>query len=87
MPVVLVSGYRLYEERVPHWVVITGFDDDHLYLHDPNVPEHAERADSVHLALRRDVFDAVSRYGRARHRSMVLIERWGKVIRRPLGTD
>lgn len=86
VPVVLVSGYRLYEERVPHWVVITGFDDDHLYLHDPNVPEHAERADSVHLALRRDVFDAVSRYGRARHRSMVLIERWGKVIRRPLGT-
>ncbi|MFO7544252.1 MAG: peptidase C39 family protein [Trueperaceae bacterium] len=83
VPLVLVSGYRLYEERVPHWVVITGFDDDHLYLHDPTVPEHSERADSVHLALRRDVFDAVSRYGRARHRSMVLIERWGKVIRRP----
>ncbi len=86
VPIVLVSGYRLYAERIPHWVVFTGFDDDHLYLHDPNVPEHAERADSVHLPLRRDVFDAVSRYGRARHRSMVLIERWGKVSRRPLGT-
>lgn len=84
VPIVLVSGYRLYEERIPHWVVFTGFDDDHLYLHDPNVPEHAERADSVHLPLRRDVFDAVSRYGRARHRSMVVIERWGKVSRRPL---
>jgi len=83
LPLVMLSGYRLYAEKVPHWVVVTGFDDDHLYLHDPYIPEGAGRADSVHLPLRRDAFDAVSRFGRRRHRSVVLVERWGKVSRRP----
>ncbi|HKI58317.1 MAG TPA: peptidase C39 family protein [Trueperaceae bacterium] len=83
LPLVLLSGYRLYAERVPHWVAVTGFDSEHLYLHDPYIPEGAGRADSVHLPLRRDAFDAVSRFGKRRHRAMVVIERWGNVSRRP----
>ena len=79
VPLVLLSGYRLYDERVPHWVVITGYDDDHLYLHDPLVPEGTSRADAVHLPIKRDFFDQVSRWGRARHRAMVVLERWGSV--------
>lgn len=82
VPLVLVSGYRLHAERTPHWVVVTGFDDANLYLHDPIVAEHGGRAESVNLAIGRDEFETVSRYGRARHRSMVLIERWGEVKRR-----
>ena len=30
VPLVLVSGYRLYAERQPHWVVVTGFDDGRI---------------------------------------------------------
>jgi ribosomal-protein-alanine acetyltransferase len=86
LPLVMLSGYRLYAEKVPHWVVVTGFDDDHLYLHDPFIPEGAGRADSVHLPLRRDAFDAVSRFGKRRHRAMVLVERWGRVSRRRPGS-
>lgn len=82
LPLVMLSGYRLYAEKVPHWVVVTGFEDEHLYLHDPYIPEGAGRADSVHLPLPRDAFDGVSRFGKRRHRSMVVIERWGKVSRR-----
>jgi len=83
VPLVMLSGYRLYAEKVPHWVVFTGYDDEHLYLHDPFIPDGAGRADSVHLPLRREAFDAVSRFGRRRHRAMVLIERWGTISRRP----
>ncbi len=79
VPLVLLSGYRFYDERVPHWAVVTGFDDDHLYLHDPLVPEGTSRADAVHLPIKREFFDKVSRWGRARHRAMVVLERWGKV--------
>lgn len=81
VPIVLVSGYRLYEARVPHWVVVTGFDDDHIYLHDPIVPEGSGRADSVHLPIKRELFDKVTRWGRGRHRAMVVVERWGNVRR------
>jgi ribosomal protein S18 acetylase RimI-like enzyme len=75
VPLVLVSGARLYAERIPHWVVATGFDDDHLYVHDPHLPEGAQRADGVHLPLRRADFARVARYGRARHRALVVVWR------------
>ncbi len=82
VPLLLVSGYRLYAEKVPHWVAVTGYDAEHLYVHDPNIPEGSGRADSVHLALPRAGFDQVSRYGKRRHRAMVLVERWGRVKKR-----
>ncbi len=86
LPLVMLSGYRLYAEKVPHWVVVTGFDADHLYVHDPFIPDGAGRADSVHLPLRRDAFEGVSRFGKRRHRAMVLVERWGWVSRRRAGS-
>jgi ribosomal protein S18 acetylase RimI-like enzyme len=73
VPVVLVSGARLLGERVPHWVVVTGWDDDHLYVHDPHLPEGGERADALHLPLPRRDLPALTRYGRAKHRAMVLV--------------
>ncbi len=86
VPLVMLSGYRLYAEKVPHWVIATGFDESHLYLHDPFIPDGAGRADSVHLPLRRDTFEAVSRFGKRRQRAMVLVERWGRVSRRQQGS-
>jgi predicted GNAT family acetyltransferase len=77
VPLVLVSGASLYAERIPHWVVATGWDDDHLYVHDPHLPEGAQRADGVHLPLRRADFARVARYGRTRHRAMVVVWRPG----------
>jgi ribosomal protein S18 acetylase RimI-like enzyme len=73
VPLVLVSGAKLYAQRIPHWVVATGWDDDHLYVHDPHLPEGAARADGVHLPLRRADFASVARYGRSRHRAMVVL--------------
>ena len=73
VPLVLVSGAKLYAKRIPHWVVATGWDDEHLYVHDPHLPEGAERADGVHLPLRRADFARVTRYGRSRQRAMVVV--------------
>lgn len=68
-----------------HWVVVTGFDDEHVYLHDPQVPEYADLADSVHLAIRRELFDAACHRRDAPHHGMLLLERWGTVTHRPNG--
>lgn len=80
VPVLLVSGYRLYAEKVPHWVVVTGMDERHLYLHDPWIPDGSGRADGVHLPLPLDLFERVAAFGRARHRYLVAIgpEREGR---------
>ncbi len=68
-----------------HWVVVTGFDAEHIYLHDPKVPAHADLADSVHLAIRRELFDAGCHRIDAPHHGLLLLERWGSVTHRPHG--
>jgi ribosomal protein S18 acetylase RimI-like enzyme len=35
VPIVLISTYRLHRVRAPHWVVVTGFDRNYIYCHDP----------------------------------------------------
>jgi len=73
VPLLLVSGWRFHAEKVPHWVVVTGWDRDHLYVHDPLVAEGTERADALHLPIARRDVARLARYGRARHRAMVLV--------------
>ena len=75
IPLVLVSTYRTLGQKLPHWVVITGFDDGHIYLHDPDVIKGGHKADNLNLALSYETFMAVSRFGRARHRYMVVISK------------
>ena len=72
-PILLVSGSRFYAKRVPHWVVATGWDDDAIYVHDPFVPEGAERADGVHLPLARSSFASATTFGKARHRYLLVL--------------
>jgi hypothetical protein len=40
---VLISSYRIYGERFPHWVVVTGFDAHYIYVHDPLVDVEGRR--------------------------------------------
>lgn len=75
VPIVLVSGYRLYGEKLPHWVVVTGLSSDFIYLHDPFVPDGSHAADALNLPYRRADFERLSRFGRGRHRYMVVLER------------
>ena len=88
MPIVLMSGYRLYGEKFPHWLLVTGYDERSLYLHDPYIPEGSDRADSLHLPLPKADFERLSRFGKARHRYMVVVsaKREGFKRARPPGS-
>ena len=82
----MVSGWRLYDKRVPHWVIATGWDDAAIYVHDPFIPDGAERADGVHLPLERSSFVRVTTFGKARHRYLVVLSpRRGEPTRRRRG--
>jgi len=85
VPLVLLAGFdpeREHPEQPGRWLVVTGFDADHLYLHDPLVAEGEARADNVHLAMKKEAFDRACRHPEAAQRAMVLVERWGSVSRR-----
>ncbi len=77
VPVVLISNYRIYGERAPHWVTVVGADDALLYVHDPWVEEEQgpSMTESMELPIHRREFLGMARYGRAGQRATLLIAR------------
>ncbi|HSR72008.1 MAG TPA: peptidase C39 family protein [Kiloniellales bacterium] len=75
VPVVLISSYRMYGEKAPHWVVVTGFDERFFYLHDPYIEEKKRRtaADCINVPIARADFERMTRYGSARLRAAVIL--------------
>ena len=75
VPLVLISSYRIYEERFPHWVVVTGFDEHFVYVHDPYV-DYANGetpSDSINMPIQKSEFCRMARYGRVGLQAVVLV--------------
>ncbi len=76
VPITLISTYRLTGDRIPHWVIITGFNKRHVYIHDPDEKSyagHTVRARNLKIPI--PEFLRMSRYGRETYRCTVLIGR------------
>jgi len=78
IPLVLISSWRIYEERFPHWVVITGFEERYIYVHDPfvDVEEGETISDCINMPIARSEFERMARYGRSGQRAVVVV--WPK---------
>lgn len=75
VPVVLISSYRIYQEKFPHWVVVTGFDEHFVYVNDPFVDYESGEVplDSINMPIQRQEFGRMSRYGRAGLQAVILV--------------
>ncbi len=75
VPVVLISSYRIYGEKYPHWVAVTGADERFLYIHDPfvDVDQDKTPTDCIHVPIARAEFHRMARYGSARLRAAVIL--------------
>ncbi len=81
IPVVLISSYRIYGEKFPHWVVLTGHDQSFIYLHDPYVDEEAGKTqtDCVNLPILKRDFERMARYGKTGQKAILILSN-------PIGT-
>jgi ribosomal protein S18 acetylase RimI-like enzyme len=77
IPIVLISSYRIYREKFPHWVVVTGFDERYVYVHDPFVDTDAgkTRTDCINMPILKKDFLRMARYGKAGQRAALVIRR------------
>lgn len=77
IPVVLISSYRIYGEKFPHWVVVTGFDARYVYVHDPYVDYDKGKValDSINMPIPRKDFEHMARYGKAAQKAALIIRR------------
>ena len=86
IPLVLISSWRIYRERFPHWVVITGFEERFIYVHDPfaDVEQGQNVADCINMPVARSEFERMARYGRSGQRAVLVV--WPRGEQRPIVT-
>lgn len=84
VPVVLISSWRLTQEKAPHWVVVSAIDEDFVYIHDPEIkPERAEdRTDKQDVPIDRAAFARMARFGQNGMRAALLLSRTRQAARR-----
>jgi hypothetical protein len=76
IPVVLISSYRIYKEKFPHWVVVTGFDERYIYVHDSFVDPGLNKTvtDVMNMPILRSEFQRMARYGKAGQKAALIIK-------------
>lgn len=75
--IVLVSAYRMFGKKIPHWILVVGDDGRHFIIHDPWVEdiELESHADAANLPIPYDEFDRMARYGRDGLRASVVLRK------------
>lgn len=61
-------------KKAPHWVVLSGYDDQCIYVHDPDPSSDQQSAmDCQYVPIARDDFEKMSRFGQSRLQAAVLV--------------
>jgi ribosomal protein S18 acetylase RimI-like enzyme len=70
-----VHEMSIYHEKTPHWVVVTGFDEKYVYVHDSFVDYDNEKteADSINMPILKKDFERMSRYGKAGQKAVIIL--------------
>ena len=77
IPVVLISAYRLTGDKAPHWVVVAGFDERFVYIHEPyvDVDEGYSETTCLGIPVPRTEFERMMRYGKNRHYATLILSK------------
>jgi ribosomal protein S18 acetylase RimI-like enzyme len=74
LPIVMISTYRLTGDRVAHWIVVTGFDENYVYIHDPDVASYKKnRSRAKNQKIEKSEFLKMTRYGKEVYRCVLLV--------------
>lgn len=74
---VLISGYRMFGQKVPHWILVHDQDERHLIIHDPWLEHerHESPADAANLPIPDAEFERMARWGRTAVRAQVILRK------------
>jgi hypothetical protein len=75
--IVLCSTRLIHGDNVPHWIVVTRFAGEDVYVNDPWVALDRGRSarDMTDVRLSRRDFDRMTSYGQTRERAVVLVRK------------
>ena len=73
--ILLISTYLMDGKKAPHWVAVTGMDEDCIYVHDPDVAEkHQDTLDCQHIPIAREHFAKMATFGNDRLRTAIILK-------------
>jgi ribosomal-protein-alanine acetyltransferase len=77
MALVLVSGYRMYRRKEPHWILAFGRDEGHVFVHDPWFEAESRESfiAAANLPIPAAEFHRMARFGRDNLRAAVLVRK------------
>ena len=77
--IVLISGYHMFDKKVPHWVLAHGDDGSHIVIHDPWVADERGEtiSDAANLPIPYETFDRIARFGKVGLRAAVFLKKRG----------
>lgn len=74
LALVLISTYSMDRKKTPHWVVVSGYDNDCLYIHDPDPDDERQTdLDCQYIPIAREDFDRMSSFGKNRLRTALIV--------------
>jgi len=74
IPLILISTFAMDGKKAPHWVAMSGFDQDCLYMHDPDPDERLQSdLDCQFVPIAREDFERMSCFGKNRLRTAVVL--------------
>jgi ribosomal protein S18 acetylase RimI-like enzyme len=81
IPIVLITTYHFDKNRIPHWVVVTAYDSDFVYIHDPDQEgEHETVSGKIHIPIPEKQFLKISRWGKARISAAIVVYKHGEQL-------
>jgi len=76
MVLVMISQYRIYGDKEPHWIIVSGCDQRFIYAHDPYISDaYVSTTDRVSIPILRREFELMARYGRSKLQAAVILSR------------
>ncbi|CBL44998.1 GCN5-related N-acetyltransferase [gamma proteobacterium HdN1] len=75
VPIILISTYRMWKKKAPHWVVVTAFDQRFFYINDPELDLESGTLpiDLQYLPISTAAFSKITHFGQSRLRTAVII--------------
>ncbi len=76
LAVVLISSYRLNQNKSPHWVVLASISDTFVYFHDPDIDweENKSLTDSLYIPVTHKEFNRILGYGQPRYQAAIILQ-------------
>ncbi len=76
-PIVLITCRYIHGDSTPHWILVTGVDEDNVYINDPWVArdQGKTKRDMTGFRVSRALFEKMTRYGKKKERAALLLRR------------